>query len=58
MPNRDSLWGDDLYYNITAGLGRYLNRIRLLEIKLGSMGEFERKMNRQIIDVAEQKNDA
>jgi hypothetical protein len=31
MPNRDSFRGEVLHYNITAGLGRYLNGIRLLE---------------------------
>jgi hypothetical protein len=42
---------------ITAGLSRYLNAFRLLEDGLGSMGKFNRVINRQLIDVAAQKID-
>jgi hypothetical protein len=42
---------------ITAGLSRYLNAFRLLEDGLGSMGKFNRVINRQVIDVPAQKID-
>jgi hypothetical protein len=42
---------------ITAGLSRYLNADRLFKDGLGSMGNFKREINRQVIDVPVQKID-